>query len=1024
MKLALVRLAVAVAAALGAQAVAAQSVAPLAAERFSIGNAGSLCEAQGVRLGAVRGSLWDRKWALICRDVTRPVGTAYSWRGARNALDLVARDRTSALDCGEPTVAVGAPSGATVRTCLEAGSGLEWKSYQIANGNRTTVVEGLAAFDSALKLALASIAENRVVPGAVDIVTTGGSGSLALARASLGETDLLIGQGYRQNNAGDFSSAEEYFRPDLIATASGSAQDPAAAALAQHEVLVNRALQLSNMGRYLEAGRVFETARGMELRDPIQSRLLRNFEAIDAINRGDLAAARAILERPVPELVDPVTTADGSVQIDRAISNGLNSGISAGLTDAIAQDTRLTATERASIIDAQARQLAATADRLEGKPADALAALTDARQRITAIREGRVLSTARLEAQLMSEMALSHEALGQNAQAEGLLREALALTQLRYPETASVSAAQARLAAFLTRHGQQGQALELYKGIVADTAKDRSALVGLENQLVPYFDILAAGAPNDTTLAADMFAAGQLIERPGAAQTLAQLSRRLEAGDGEASDLFRRETAVRREINRLSLTRAQFAAPGATAPDAATLAELDARQQRLEQSQVELLDKLSAYPAYRSQAREYLTASDLRGLLRPDEAYLQLVEVGDAMYAVYLSPTRSSGWKMRANAGEVARLVGALRDSISVTVGGVVATYPFDVDTARTLFGDLFGPVAGDLGQVKHLVFEPDGALMELPVNLLVADQSGVDAYHARVKAGGDEYDFRGLAWLGRGRAISTALSPSSFRDARTAPASKAGSLYLGLGQNQPLGPVTRASLVRSVDGMGTDESCAVPLAAWNRPISAEELVFASRELGQGRAELLTGAAFTDTAIQARSDLDSFRIVHFATHGIVTAPKASCPVRPALLTSFGGPGSDGLLQFGDIFELEFDADLVILSACNTASLAGLETTQSAGVEGGGGQALDGLVRAFIGAGGRQVIASHWPAPDEFGATRRLFESFFDAPQSLGVGEALLAAQTKLMDDSDTSHPFYWSGFALIGDGERALFHRN
>ena len=258
--------------------------------------------------------------------------------------------------------------------------------------------------------------------------------------------------------------------------------------------------------------------------------------------------------------------------------------------------------------------------------------------------------------------------------------------------------------------------------------------------------------------------------------------------------------------------------------------------------------------------------------------------------------------------------------------------------------------------------------------------------------------------------------------DTPKAPASSAGSLYLGLGQNQPVGPVAQASLVRSAEA--TDPGCQVPLAAWNRPISAEELVFASQELGAGRSALVTGAAFTDTAVENRPDLDNYRIVHFATHGIVTAPKASCPVNPALLTSFGGPGSDGLLQFGEIFDLKLDADLVILSACNTASLAGLEATQAAGVEGGGGQALDGLVRAFIGAGGREVIASHWPAPDEYGATKHLFENFFAAPQSEGTGEALLAAQTKLMDDAATSHPFYWAGFALIGDGERPLFHGN
>ena len=122
-----------------------------------------------------------------------------------------------------------------------------------------------------------------------------------------------------------------------------------------------------------------------------------------------------------------------------------------------------------------------------------------------------------------------------------------------------------------------------------------------------------------------------------------------------------------------------------------------------------------------------------------------------------------------------------------------------------------------------------------------------------------------------------------------------------------------------------------------------------------------------------------------------------------------------------MFDLDLDADLVILSACDTASTAGLAATRQAGLETGGGQALDGLVRAFIGAGGRQVIASHWPAPEEYEATERLFSSFFQSPAGTSLGDALRAAQERLMDDPETSHPFYWSGFALIGDGERPLF---
>jgi CHAT domain-containing protein len=139
------------------------------------------------------------------------------------------------------------------------------------------------------------------------------------------------------------------------------------------------------------------------------------------------------------------------------------------------------------------------------------------------------------------------------------------------------------------------------------------------------------------------------------------------------------------------------------------------------------------------------------------------------------------------------------------------------------------------------------------------------------------------------------------------------------------------------------------------------------------------------------------------------------------MTSFGDGDSDGLLSFSEIYDLRLDADLVILSACDTAAGAGLEATRAAGLESGGGQALDGLVRAFIGAGGRQVIASHWPAPEEYDATARLFSAFFRSPAGTSQADALRAAQLQLMDDPLTSHPFYWAGFALIGDGERPLF---
>ena len=108
---------------------------------------------------------------------------------------------------------------------------------------------------------------------------------------------------------------------------------------------------------------------------------------------------------------------------------------------------------------------------------------------------------------------------------------------------------------------------------------------------------------------------------------------------------------------------------------------------------------------------------------------------------------------------------------------------------------------------------------------------------------------------------------------------------------------------------------------------------------------------------------------------------------------------------------------MILSACDTAGKASAAATQQAGLATGGDVALDGLVRAFVGAGGRLVIASHWPLPDDYNATQRLITGMFSAPPGTPTVTALRLSQRQLMDDPNTSHPFYWSAFAAVGDGE-------
>ena len=109
-----------------------------------------------------------------------------------------------------------------------------------------------------------------------------------------------------------------------------------------------------------------------------------------------------------------------------------------------------------------------------------------------------------------------------------------------------------------------------------------------------------------------------------------------------------------------------------------------------------------------------------------------------------------------------------------------------------------------------------------------------------------------------------------------------------------------------------------------------------------------------------------------------------------------------------------------MAACDTAGSATAAVSREAGIATGGNYALDGLVRAFVGAGARSVVASHWPVPDDYDATKRLVGGIVGAKPGQSLADALEQAQLKLMDDPKTSHPYYWAAFIILGDGAKPL----
>lgn len=978
-------------------------------DTFPIGSNG-LCEAQ-IMAPEPGAGLFDRRYSVICRDAAAPVGTLWVIKPrSRESLEA-ARFAGADADCRaaatSPAATIPGVAAARRLTCNRAQSVLRTDVLIAERGGRTYAAAGLAAYGKALELGLASLAADAVAPGIVDIPLTSSTDALALARqqAEAIAADQALAEAYRRSNAGNFAEAAEFF-----AASAGSL-----AGRDRAEAELNSALQQSNLGNFAEAQRRFAATRTASAASPVLGRLQRNYEAIDALNRRQPARALALLDAPlVSDFGDAGELRELAIGPTLAGQLASESG---RITDAFALS--LTPLERATLLDGQQAYLKATALRQLGRDAEAARFLGAAEASFGAVRGGRVVSAAWLRAQVIGELAQVAERGGDPGEAERLHGAAIALLEAAYPGSPALGSAQAQLAGLYARTGRRDAALDLYRTIVSD-AKGRT-LPSLRGVMTPYFALLTdSTASGDAAATAELFAASQLLQRPGLAQTQAALARELSEGSDEAAQLFRTAANLGRGIEqlRVALLDLESAAPANTPPPA-QIAERRARLAQLQQQQAEVLERLAAYPRYRAVTPSEITLEELQAILAPGEAYAKLVTLERDAYVLYITPQSARAWRADASPRQLETLVSEIRDSIAVVEGGQVLTYPFDIARARELYVRLFGPVAGELPQVGHLVFEPDGALLKLPINLLVADDASVAAYNARMKQkGADEYDLSGTKWLGRSTRISTSVAAAAFRDVRAARPSGGTRPYLGLGENVPItGGTPGESRTRAV--LGSGEACTWSPNIWASPIKARELNEAAARFGEG-ATVVTGADFTDTAIAGMPALADFRILHFATHGLVTAPQPGCAPRPALLTSFAAdPASDGLLSFAEIFALRIDADLVILSACDTAGTATVGATREAGVTSGGEFALDGLVRAFVGAGGRTVMASHWPIPDDFDATGRLVSGLFTG-EDRSVAEALRASQQALMDDPQTSHPFYWSAFAVVGDGAAHL----
>ena len=460
----------------------------------------------------------------------------------------------------------------------------------------------------------------------------------------------------------------------------------------------------------------------------------------------------------------------------------------------------------------------------------------------------------------------------------------------------------------------------------------------------------------------------------------------------------------------------------------------------------------SEYPRYMELANPRpVTAEDLqKRLLKPNEALLSYVLLPreTVIFAVTREQFRMAVTPVRR--ADIADRVHRIRRAMDKVAQGesVLFLRDIDPDTLHSLHRDLIAPVAETIGAREKLLIVADGPLQTIPFELFITGYSAAerDGFEvARAVSDGSAaqpylIEYADLEYFGRKHRFAYLPSLSSLASQRLYP-KKAVASKLNLvafadptftaDASHAMGGDTIKALAQLNVGFGRTASGApvIPRLAE----TADEGKEIARVLG-GATRLYVGDQAQERTAKA-GDLRSARFVLFATHGFLggdylasdlpveegesrrASASANRPqAQPALALTLVGDlkGEDGLLTMKEVIEdLELNAELVALSACNTAG----ESAQA-----NNGEGFAGLTRAFMYAGARSLLVSHW-AVDSLSTQALMTETFRNIKSGMPVLAAVNDAQRQLVSGRysrgeyhfSRSHPFFWAAFVYVGD---------
>lgn len=508
----------------------------------------------------------------------------------------------------------------------------------------------------------------------------------------------------------------------------------------------------------------------------------------------------------------------------------------------------------------------------------------------------------------------------------------------------------------------------------------------------------AAVTAGDEALA---FRFAQRMMESSAGRAVQEEGARSAAGDPQLAELIRERQDAAIELEALLDRQLRLAGRGADrAMIEAVAAQRKAAAARLEQRTAALATRAPQLIA--PTGSEPLALDSARRALGSDEALL-VVGVSESRTTLFaVTRDRVSMAMAPATAQQIAELVTRLRAGISPQAAATAgrsfalraasptrAAIPddrtavgFDFDASARLHDILFpASIQAGIAGKPRLLVAANASLTTLPLAVLAPRRDDPTVGNAH--------------WLVRDHILVTLPSIASVTAARSTSTGRKVRSFFAVGAPD-LAPAGTAMAFRSAD-MARQVRDLPAL-----PATEPELRTVGRALAAPEQDILTGNRATEQAVRS-ADLARANVVAFATHGLMAGDLDGLD-EPALVMTPDG-SDDGLLTASEIMRLRLSADWVILSACNTAA-------------GGSGDdsGLAGVARAFLYAGGRNLLASHWAVRDDAAAYLSV-----ETVRKYGRGEdparALRDAMLRMIDKrpfEGAEQPVNWAPFVFVG----------